>query len=105
MDLFRHIRPGILKRAIIIAALALPGAVAAQETNNGEDNSAGENAAEDSVTAQPVAVGSAQQTQQQVQQTKKPTQTIKAQSADSADSYEASEEISEDLSVSYPVDI
>lgn len=30
---------------------------------------------------------------------------IKAQSAKSADNYEASEEISEDLSVSYPVDI
>lgn len=34
----------------------------------------------------------------------KPTK-IKAQSAQSADNYEATEEISEDLSVSYPIDI
>ncbi|GAB2521179.1 hypothetical protein [Microbulbifer agarilyticus] len=36
---------------------------------------------------------------------KKAKTSIKAQSAQSADSYEATEEISEDLSVSYPVDI
>lgn len=40
---------------------------------------------------------------QEVKKTK--TTKIKAQSAKNADSYEASEEISEDLSVSYPVDI
>ncbi|WP_288132673.1 hypothetical protein [Microbulbifer sp.] len=34
-----------------------------------------------------------------------PKAKIKAKSAESADSYEATEEISEDLSVSYPVDI
>ncbi|WP_043317689.1 hypothetical protein [Microbulbifer sp. HZ11] len=36
---------------------------------------------------------------------KKAKTSIKAQSARNADSYEATEEISEDLSVSYPVDI
>nr|WP_010132653.1 hypothetical protein [Microbulbifer agarilyticus] len=36
---------------------------------------------------------------------KKAKTRIKAQSAESADNYEATEEISEDLSVSYPVDI
>lgn len=49
---------------------------------------------EEKVTAQPTSVS-----------TKKTKTTIKAQSAQSADNYEATEEISEDLSVSYPVDI
>ncbi|WP_231759595.1 hypothetical protein [Microbulbifer elongatus] len=48
----------------------------------------------------PVAV------KQEVKTPAKKTQpSIKAQSARRADSYEATEEISEDLSVSYPVDI
>jgi hypothetical protein len=60
----------------------------------GESTEADQEKQEEKITAQPASVSS-----------KKPATTIKAQSAQSADHYEATEEISEDLSVSYPVDI
>ncbi|WGL18135.1 hypothetical protein PVT68_07515 [Microbulbifer bruguierae] len=53
----------------------------------------------DEVTAKPVSVTDKQTSSE------KPQKKIKAQSAESADSYEASEEISEDNTVSFPVDI
>ncbi|WOX06625.1 hypothetical protein [Microbulbifer pacificus] len=59
-----------------------------------ESSEADQEKQEETVSAQPASVSN-----------KKPPATIKAQSAQSADNYEATEEISEDLSVSYPVDI
>ena len=80
--------PGVL-------LLALSAQVLSAEEN--AEESAKENAvatANTEVAAQPVSVAK-----------KKPKPKIQAQSAESADSYEASEEVSEDLAVSYPVDI
>ena len=48
---------------------------------------------------------SSQETAKPVEATATKAPKIKVKSAQSADDYEASEEISEDLSVSYPVDI
>ena len=69
--------------------LALAAAAATQAAEEQSDESS-----DTAVTAQPVSVTK-----------KKPAPKIQAQSAESADSYEASEEVSEDLAVSYPVDI
>lgn len=66
----------------------------AQAQSAAESTEADQEKQEENVSAQPASVS-----------TKKPPATIKAQSAQSADNYEATEEISEDLSVSYPVDI
>ncbi|WP_105101870.1 hypothetical protein [Microbulbifer pacificus] len=62
--------------------------------STGESKETDQKQQEENVTAKPVSVDSS-----------KKAGSIKAQSAKSADSYEATEEISEDLSVSYPVDI
>ncbi|QIL91562.1 hypothetical protein GNX18_18580 [Microbulbifer sp. SH-1] len=69
-------------------------ALGAQAQSAADDAKTDQEKQEEKVSAQPASVS-----------TKKPTATIKAQSAQSADNYEATEEISEDLSVSYPVDI
>ena len=74
-------------------ALALSMALSAQTANDSNGSS------DDASTTKPTVKA------QEVKTTKQQPQTIKAQSAKNADSYEASEEISEDLSVSYPVDI
>ncbi|MBN8432438.1 hypothetical protein JF535_16470 [Microbulbifer salipaludis] len=90
-------------QALAFALLtALAGSVAAQVAGDSasEASDSGTNQAE--ASAQPVSVKTTEPAPKPVV---KKTPTIKAQSAESADGYEASEEISEDLSVSYPVDI
>ena len=79
--------------AVGILAVSLSVALSAQTADDSENNANDANANKPTVKAQ------------EVKTTKQQSQTIKAQSAKNADSYEASEEISEDLSVSYPVDI
>lgn len=100
MNLLRKVRHKSFVQAVASTCLllitAFAGTVAAQEATEDSDTTVDQ---KETVSAQPVAVGSTQQQQ------KKSTPKIKAQSAENADSYEASEEISEDLSVSYPVDI
>lgn len=86
----------ILKTVRQIPTLILLCSVSltALSQSSGESTETDQQKQEEKVTAQPASVS-----------TKKPAATIKAQSAKSADNYEATEEISEDLSVSYPVDI
>ncbi|WP_226667832.1 hypothetical protein [Microbulbifer aggregans] len=97
MKIFATISPGKFTYSCALLSLVFCGALAAQNAAETSDDAAVE---KEAVSAQPVAVGTTQQQKQ-----KKSTPKIKAQSAENADSYEASEEISEDLSVSYPVDI
>lgn len=86
-------KPNVLPRflpLILLCSFSLP----ALAQSAGEDTEADQEKLQEKATAQPASVSN-----------KKPATTIKAQSAQSADNYEATEEISEDLSVSYPVDI
>ncbi|WP_299598529.1 hypothetical protein [uncultured Microbulbifer sp.] len=86
--------------AIALAlSLLAPVAVSASAQTAEETEATAENQA---VKAEPVSVKT---TEKPAKAAAKKTPRIKAQSAQSADKYEASEEISEDLSVSYPVDI
>lgn len=80
---------------VLLASAALPAAAQAAEE------------AEADAQKTPVAAqeASPQETAKPVEAAAPKAPRIKAQSAQSADDYEASEEISEDLSVSYPVDI
>ncbi|MCK7598494.1 hypothetical protein M0G74_14530 [Microbulbifer sp. CAU 1566] len=84
--------PGVLLLAL--SAPALGAEENAEESAKESVKKSTEESANTEVIAQPVSVAK-----------KKPAPKIRAQSAESADSYEASEEVSEDLAVSYPVDI
>ena len=78
----------------LLTATALPAAAQTAEESETDTQKA-------PVAAQEVSTG---ETVKPIEAATKAPR-IKAQSAESADEYEASEEISEDLSVSYPVDI
>ena len=81
------------RAALAVLAMTLSTVMWAQESSGGNDTDEENAASGQAVEAKEVKTAA------------KPPKTIKAQSAKNADSYEASEEISEDLSVSYPVDI
>ena len=94
-------------RALVFAVLTA-AALSVQAQTTGESEAASQAEAADTQqvsseeTAKPVKATSAQAS---TTKPKSKPAKIKAQSARNADNYEASEEISEDLSVSYPVDI
>lgn len=88
-----RVRRSLSRAALAVLAMTFATAMWAQESSSGNDTDK-----ENTVSGQAVEA-------KEVKTNAKPPKTIKAQSAKNADSYEASEEISEDLSVSYPVDI
>ncbi|WP_078085170.1 hypothetical protein [Microbulbifer mangrovi] len=90
------IRAGAIA-SLVLAVMAAPGFAQTTETESSAEAETSQQAEQPSQVKSNAAVS-------EKSTPAKPTK-IRAQSAQSADNYEASEEISEDLSVSYPVDI
>ncbi|AQQ68651.1 hypothetical protein Mag101_14175 [Microbulbifer agarilyticus] len=96
------------KRIALILATAFACALALQSAPSIAQQEAADTASEKTQQSDDSENTAAPKTAVDTEAAPKPKKvktTIKAQSAQSADSYEATEEISEDLSVSYPVDI
>ncbi|MBY6191640.1 hypothetical protein KUV95_12910 [Microbulbifer agarilyticus] len=96
------------KRAALILAAAFACALALHPLPSAAQQEAADDASENTQQSDESENTAAPKAAVETTAAPKPKKTktsIKAQSAQNADSYEATEEISEDLSVSYPVDI